>query len=259
LIDRDSARRRDRYYKTYIDRIKKNIPLDPTLVFDAAFRESWRKKYPLGYIEHRSIWSRRGEFGRWVLTHNTIIKINDLLFLHGGLSAELADMTLKQINQQITKELSSAPAEAGLINSETGPLWYRGTAHHNVDLELPVLLKQLEKFEARHVVMGHTTTEGTVRPRFGGKAIFIDVGLSEAYGERTACLVIEDGNFFTLHRGEKIPLPRGKDNLLAYYEKAASLDPSPSPLSELIRFLSTAENIVDPPINFKYPVAIPTQ
>lgn len=250
LIDRDSARRSNRYYKIFIGKLKKTVPVDPQLIFDEAYRERWQKKYPLGYIEHRYLWSRQGEFGKWVLDHNTIIKINDILFLHGGLSSELADMTLAQINQQISKELSSVNyPEVSLMDSVTGPLWYRGTAHNGADEELPVLLTQLEKFGAQHVVLGHTTTTGTVRPRFGGKAIFIDVGLSRTYGGRIACLLIEDDKFFTLHRGERIPLPRGAQNLLSYYEKAASLDPQPSPLNELVQFLSTAEGIIDPPIN----------
>ncbi len=258
LIARDSVRLRDRYYKVFIDKLKTKLPVDPASVFDDAYRDAWRKKYPLGYVEHRYAWSRLGEFGKWVLDHNTIIKINDLVFLHGGISAELGDMTLTQINEQIRKELSSVIyPEISLMDSPMGPLWYRGTARNGADEELPVLLAQLKRLGANHVVMGHSTTEGTVRPRFGGKAIFIDVGVSRAYGGRMACLLIEDGKFFTLHRGERIPLPRGNDNLLDYYEKVALLDPAPSPLNDLVTYLSGTGDIVDPPINFRQAVADP--
>ena len=69
--------------------------------------------------------------------------------------------------------------------------------------------------------------------------------------------MIEDGKFFTLHRGERIPLPRGNDNLLDYYEKVALLDPAPSPLNDLVTYLSGTGDIVDPPINFRQAVADP--
>ena len=44
-------------------------------------------------------------------------------------------------------------------------------------------------------------------PRFDGKVLMIDVGLSQFYGAHTACLVVEDGKPFALHRGNKVPLP----------------------------------------------------
>ncbi len=48
LTDRDSQRQSDRYYRAFIDKLKETVPVDPALVFDDAYRESWRKKYPLG-------------------------------------------------------------------------------------------------------------------------------------------------------------------------------------------------------------------
>ena len=258
LIDRNSVRRRDRYYKLYIDQLKPTLPVEQAVVFDDAYREAWRKKYPLGFVEHRSVWSRGGEFGKRVSAHNTIIKINDLLFVHGGISSALKDMTLTEINRQISKELNTVPYPAvNLMDSQTGPLWYRGTAHNSVDVELPVLVSQLERFGASRVVMGHTTTLGAVRPRFGGKAIFIDVGLSKTYGGRLACLLIEDGRFYGLHRGEKIRLPERDENLLSYYKKAASLDPAPSPLNELVTYFSGTPEVWDPPINFGRSIVTP--
>jgi hypothetical protein len=47
--------------------------------------------------------------------------------------------------------------------------------------------------------------------------------------------VIEGGEFYALHRGEKLPLPFQPGPALAeYLEKAAALDPQPSPLLPLI-------------------------
>ncbi len=54
--------------------------------------------------------------------------------------------------------------------------------------------------------MGHTTTQGDVRTRFNARAIFIDVGLSEAYGGHLGALIIEGGKLYTINGDEKSKL-----------------------------------------------------
>ena len=87
----------------------------------------------------------------------------------------------------------------------------------------------LATFGVRHVVIGHTPTPGIVVPRFGGKVIVIDVGLSETYGSTPACLMFEGPKPYALHRGHKLDLPVGVD-IMGYLKTAASYDPSNSPL-----------------------------
>ena len=91
--------------------------------------------------------------------------------------------------------------------------------------------------------MGHTVTEGTVMPRLRGRAVFIDVGLSRYYGGRLACLLIEGGVPYSLHRGNKIPLPSddSPSSLLGYMKKAAEADPKPSPLQRKIQQLEASQ------------------
>jgi hypothetical protein len=86
-----------------------------------------------------------------------------------------------------------------------------------------------------HVVVGHTTAPGAVVPRFGGRVLLIDVGLSENYGAHPACLVVQGGAAHALHRGRLLPLPTDRgDGLVAYLRAASALDPEPSPLGPLI-------------------------
>ena len=115
--------------------------------------------------------------------------------------------------------------------ADDGPLWYRGMAQHPEDAEAANVETALAAQAVNHVIIGHTFTEGAVLPRFGGKVIQIDVGLAAYYGGRQACLLVENGKLFSIHRGERLELPLGGDEeLLDYLEKAAALDPAPSPL-----------------------------
>jgi len=100
----------------------------------------------------------------------------------------------------------------------------------------PRVATALAAHGVNHVVIGHTPTAGAVFPRFGGKVLLIDVGLAAYYGGRQACLLLENGELFAIHRGKRLRLPTGGDDedLLRYLEQAASLDPQPSPLSSVI-------------------------
>jgi hypothetical protein len=91
----------------------------------------------------------------------------------------------------------------------------------------------LANWEAVRMVVGHTFTEGAVTPRFGGKVLLVDIGLARLYDEfsRLACLVIEKGRPYALHRGRRLDLPADSGpDMLRYLKAAAALDPQPSSL-----------------------------
>lgn len=58
--------------------------------------------YPLGYFGHMQLFSTQGKYGRWLLSKPSILMINDVLFVHGGLSAKFPLTTLAQINKEST-------------------------------------------------------------------------------------------------------------------------------------------------------------
>ncbi len=114
-----------------------------------------------------------------------------------------------------------------LIDSE-GPLWYRGLAQHDEQAEVPHLEALVEQHQAKRIVMGHTLTECTVKPRFGGRVVLIDTGMSQVNGSHLACLLIEGDKFYTIHRGERLELPKDSgEGLAEYLRAAAALDASP--------------------------------
>ncbi len=89
--------------------------------------------------------------------HNAVIKINRTLFLHGGISPEVLDMSITEINEQIRLELNGGlEEEPGLSEKETGPLWYRGLATNAEEIEKAHLELVLATYDVDRVVIGHT-------------------------------------------------------------------------------------------------------
>ena len=234
--DKGSEKLRRRRYKQYVDYLKSNPPPEGLPSFDDAYFRHWRHDKPLGYFEHRDNFAPAGKYGTWIAKHNAVVKINDTLFLHGGIGPKYVGVPLKKLNDTIRAELKDfSKIPQGMTVDSEGPLWYRGLARHDEFAEESHLEAMLGSLGAKRIVMAHTVTAGTVIPRFGGRAVLIDVGMAAPYGRRSACLVIEAGTPFTIHRGSRIEFPKdtGKD-LLRYLKEAAALDPAPSPLANKI-------------------------
>ena len=139
---------------------------------------------PLGLVEMRVAFGRDGEYGKWLRTLDTIVRIDGIVFMHGGLSPAIADRSCDDINATVRGELTAdldktrgAPL-ASLAAREDGPLWYRGLMQISEDDVTDILAKQ----QARAIVVGHTVAQsGRITTRFGGKVIAIDTGMQPAY------------------------------------------------------------------------------
>jgi hypothetical protein len=196
---------RSRLWEQHVDELKRKGSPEHA---DGTYRKQWDLRHPAGFLEHRHEFQPGGRYGRWICSHNAIIKINDTLFLHGGLSPKYAATPLSEMNKRVRKELSDFKLlEGGMVLDPEGPLWYRGLASGSEgDLESHV--DALLKFHgAKRIVLGHTPVAGIPVSRFGGKVILADVGLGIAYGGRIACLVIERDQPVAMKEGRLQPVP----------------------------------------------------
>ncbi len=157
---------------------------------------------------HREAYGPQGRYGRWLRSHPAVVRINDTLFMHGGLAPSVPGKTLAEVNRWVRQDLFPGQPKGGAVDP-LGPLWFRGYAQ-GADMEAEQALDTvLKRFGAKRMVMGHTTSrEGRIRQRFGGKALFIDVGLSRGYGRHIAALELRGGQLTALY-------PDGRVNLLA--------------------------------------------
>jgi hypothetical protein len=198
---------------------------------------------PTGYAERKRQFGQDGKYGKWIRSHNAVIKINDTIFLHAGISPKYASYSIRQINDRVREELGDfSKLAGGMVMDEEGPLWYRGMAKGDEQTLEPHVTAVLKNLQAERIVIGHTFADGAVTPRFSGKVLMIEVGLPRLYDTfiRQACLIIEKGKPYALHRGVRLELPsdNGKD-LLRYLQAAAALDPQPSSLEKRIALLQS--------------------
>lgn len=221
---------------------------DSTRRNDADYKTAWFNEHPLGWVEHRLAFEANGKYASWIRGNNAAVRINDWLFLHGGIGPKYVATPLRAINDGVRAALDPTrpPPEGNIAEDPEGPLWYRGLATGNEQELAAHVDSALAAFGVQHIAVGHSVSPGTIFPRFGGKVVMIDVGLSAAYGGPPAALVIEGGRARTLHRGQLIDLPLGGD-LVPYLKAAAALDPQPSKL----------QAVIDQLLGVKSPGAVP--
>lgn len=227
--DRNSRALRDRYYEQTVQQMQIN---DPEFVADSAYRAAFNERFPLGYVEHRIAWAPNGEIGAWVAQHNTVVKINRSLFLHGGIGPELLGTELDAINAQVRVELGgNLGEEPGLAEVDHGPLWHRGLAQNPEYLEQAHVEAVLDFYDVDRIVIGHTPGAGTIVPRFDGKVLLIDTGMSAYYGGYVASLeIVDDGENVAVNNlqlEQRIAVPADNNEAIAYLQHIQGLLESP--------------------------------
>ena len=147
-----------------------------------------------------------GKYGKWIRSHNAVIKINDILFLHGGISPRYAAMSLQTLNQGVTASFGHKVKKK---KRKDRPPFYRGLAKGDENTVKAELEAAINNFGIRHIVIGHSRTRSQViELKADGEVIMIDVGMSKTVRNGPAMsLLIENDKFYAVTPEEKKELP----------------------------------------------------
>jgi Calcineurin-like phosphoesterase len=233
FVTPNSAAIRDRYYAAVVAALKAHPPADGLPKFDDAFRAKFDAECPLGWVEHQIAWSPQGPYGRWVLTHPAIIRIDDALYLHGGLGPEFVPFDYDAMNKAVIVALNhQAEAKGGphdILWNEQGPLWYRGLAQHDEAAEAANVAAILARYKVSHIVIGHTKQYTQVNARFDGRVLLTDVFSPSRCVDPHAFLIKQGDTLTTVYRGHTLPLGVSGAAHDAYLAEIAALDKAAAP------------------------------
>jgi len=153
-------------------------------------------------------------YGPWILNHNVAVKINDIIFVHAGITEPYSEMKLEDINKIYRMELDAIRSavmtermpripvyEMIFYNHPSGPLWCRDFVRNNPENYKDDVGRILNNLDANHMVVGHSpiSTFGEKGMKlYDGKIWAVDTGISDYYLRRggfVGALIIEKGEF----------------------------------------------------------------
>ena len=145
------------------------------------------------------------DYGRWIARHNAVVKVNDVVFVHGGLNEAYSTYPCGRLNAILSTELDrwsrgDRNFVPRLAHNEQGPLWYRAlAATESEDLLKVEVGRTLKNLGARAMVIGHTPTQASISlsllHRFDRRVWMIDTGIWMESGGALSALVIKNGEF----------------------------------------------------------------
>ncbi len=158
------------------------------------------------------------ELGRWLRTKHTIIRLNGILFVHGGIPPRVATRgaSLDQVNRLARETLDARSYEIAFDDalrnyyghSDEGPFWYRGYHRTEAGRYPQATAAQvdsvLDAYAARAIVVGHTGV-AQVSSLYQGKVYALDIPL-ETLGAFQALLWTDDRFFRVTADGSLEPL-----------------------------------------------------
>jgi hypothetical protein len=197
-----------------LTRRREDIAVDAEL--KTKLREHWLKLMRTAGGQQAYFTGFNEVYGKWLLEKNAVIRINDTVFVHGGISEEYSTRKLGTINDLLRKELTffmgrarilmldGKSFEPKIVYDAKSPLWYRDLATRDEGEIRGDFGRILENLGARSMVIAHTYYHDDgmspiISPlfmsRFEGRLWAIDTGISLFYGGANSALVIEQGNF----------------------------------------------------------------
>lgn len=81
---------------------------EPLRRFLEQSRDQWMASHPAGLVEYQRALAPDGEYGRWLRGLSTAVRVDDTLFLHGGISPELGVSTLEELDRLHREEIDAA-------------------------------------------------------------------------------------------------------------------------------------------------------
>lgn len=74
-------------------------------ISEDKMKAAFDDKYPPGFFARLQAFEAEGRYGSWLRTLPSVIKINNVLFVHGGLTPEVASVGIDGINRRVKEDL----------------------------------------------------------------------------------------------------------------------------------------------------------
>ncbi len=153
------------------------------------------------YMNYAGLYTDHTLIGDWIRSRNTVMRYNNILFSHAGISRPVIDqgLSLDSMNIKIRQFLNVYEdtvfsAHEQLLFLADGPLWFRGYARpswNKKTVSQAHVDSVLAYYKSDYQVIGHSPVS-EITPLYQGKVIDIDVPFGRKHISDQAILIEKD-------------------------------------------------------------------
>jgi hypothetical protein len=163
-------------------------------------------------MKYSDLYTSNSVLGKWLRNKPIVITINNIIFIHAGISREMMykQLTFRYINMLFNTRIIGVPLETVCEDEETlflvdanGPIWYRGYFNDKSITE-STIDSILTYYGKKFIVVGHTP-DTDIRSLFNGKVFGADAGIGMSMPGRI--LMFKDGFYLKcLVSGQRVKM-----------------------------------------------------
>jgi len=162
-------------------------------------------------LSYGSFYNKSTVLGTWLRSKNTVVKIDDKLFVHAGISPEIvaSGLSIDEINEMVRffvnypeRNRKYGLQTKELIMNEKGPFWYRSYLegdYRNKRTTMQEIDQILNFYGVSKIFVGHSTVEKITR-LFNDKVFMMDIPFYSNTSNIKA-LLVEDETLYLLDSG----------------------------------------------------------
>jgi hypothetical protein len=163
--------------------------------------EKYKEAQKITGLMYYDEFSERSVLGKWLRSKPVMITIDQIIFIHAGISTDLIrrNLTMEQINRKFSNHILgydpaafSVDEELCFLDGDSGPLWYRGYFSDTTFCESKID-SVLNFYGKKNIVVGHTINNG-INSLFNNKIIGVDTGIM--YNRSPEMLIYKNGAFY---------------------------------------------------------------
>lgn len=177
-----------------------NLSGDHRYTDSKYFKDAW-----LLHTDINGLFGKHTELGRWLRTKNLIVKVGNVLVMHGGLSPAILQkhLSLNALNVLCRPwydvPRKQTPDSLQVFFGKDALFWYRGY-FMGTRATVRQVDSTLTQYGCKYILVGHTIIRWNIARYYGGKVIGVDV---DEHAGHTEAALYEDGKWYTLDEDGK--------------------------------------------------------
>jgi len=130
-----------------------------------------------------------GPYAKILSNRLTVLKLHDIIFVHGGLLPQYAKRGIDTINAEVSNWLLGVSGRPEWFEDNQNPVWSRKFSLDTKEKDCELLKETLDLTKSKFMVVSHTV-QSEINSACQGLVYRIDVGISGYYGGPISALEI---------------------------------------------------------------------